>query len=160
MAVNTALMALMKKGIFCTEPYRVPFAGKVDAVLFDKTGTLTSDRLLPECVVNATAGTDQKQQPVADASAEAATVLAGCHSLVAIAGGPLAGDPIELAALEGLGWEYEPKGQVATPGTTARHKGTIAALEARVAGAPPPGAPAGAPPPPRRRLRRRRRRRS
>ena len=148
MAVNTALMALMKKGIFCTEPYRVPFAGKVDAVLFDKTGTLTSDRLLPECVVNATAGTDQKQQPVADASAEAATVLAGCHSLVAIAGGPLAGDPIELAALEGLGWEYEPKGQVATPGTTARHKGTIAALEARVAGAPPPGAPAGAPPPP------------
>ena len=148
MAVNTALMALMKKGIFCTEPYRVPFAGKVDAVLFDKTGTLTSDRLLPECVVNATASSDQKQQPVADASAEAATVLAGCHSLVAIAGGPLAGDPIELAALEGLGWEYEPKGQVATPGTTARHKGTIAALEARVAGAPPPGAPAGAPPPP------------
>ena len=148
MAVNTALMALMKKGIFCTEPYRVPFAGKVDAVLFDKTGTLTSDRLLPECVVNATASSDQKQQPVADASAEAATVLAGCHSLVAIAGGPLAGDPIELAALEGLGWEYEPKGQVATPGTTARHKGTIAALEARVAGAPPPGAPASAPPPP------------
>ena len=37
LAVNTALMALIKAGVYCTEPYRVPFAGKIDAVLFDKT---------------------------------------------------------------------------------------------------------------------------
>ena len=35
--VNTALTALIKAGVYCTEPYRVPFAGKIDAVLFDKT---------------------------------------------------------------------------------------------------------------------------
>ena len=28
LAVNTALMALMKAGVMCTEPYRVPTAGK------------------------------------------------------------------------------------------------------------------------------------
>ena len=36
MAVNTALMALVKNGILCTEPYRVPHAGKITHCLFDK----------------------------------------------------------------------------------------------------------------------------
>lgn len=124
LAVNTALMALARNGVYCIEPYRVPFAGKLTHCYFDKTGTLTTDTLVPVGVVNgdgmpsASLGFPE-QSPVAAASPAAALVLGACHSLVAVEG-RLAGDPIEVAALEGVGWEYDADADVAMPVTSGQ----------------------------------------
>lgn len=67
LAVNASLVALSKFGktpwvvssirvsnffvaIFCTEPFRIPSAGRVDVCCFDKTGTITAENLIVEGV--------------------------------------------------------------------------------------------------------------
>lgn len=112
LAVNNSLMTLMKMQVFCTEPYRVPIAGKLDACLFDKTGTLTTDELVAVGVCKA--GLVEKKgmklddksllTPMTKINDEASLVLAGCHSLVLIEG-EVTGDPLESAALKSMRWE-------------------------------------------------------
>ncbi|KAK9683212.1 hypothetical protein RND81_10G123600 [Saponaria officinalis] len=104
-AVNTSLIALAKRGIFCTEPFRIPFAGKVDICCFDKTGTLTSDDMEFSGVVGSTESieleSDMKKVP-----GRTQEILASCHALVFV-DNKLVGDPLEKAALKGIDWTYK-----------------------------------------------------
>lgn len=98
-AVNSSLVALSKRGVFCTEPYRIPFAGKVDTCCFDKTGTLTSDELIFEGI----AMEKGAETPPESIQRIPAQVLAACQALVLV-DNKLVGDPLECAAMSHTGW--------------------------------------------------------
>ncbi|KAH3765083.1 Manganese-transporting ATPase 13A1 [Pelomyxa schiedti] len=137
LAVNTSLLALKRLGVFCTEPFRIPFAGAVDVCCFDKTGTLTSDELVFQGVVGCCKGKHPEPKkgednleakkevedtnenidgglltPPNEMGFPSLYVLAGCHSLVRVEK-QIVGDPLEVAALSGIGWSV--KNDVATP---------------------------------------------
>lgn len=116
LAVNTSLAALAKLAIFCTEPFRIPFAGRIDIACFDKTGTLTGEDLVVEGIAGLGLGHDEIQDKketdgarsniaiVKDASLETQLVLATAHALVRLDEGDIVGDPMEKATLTSLGW--------------------------------------------------------
>merc|ERR1719331_1967245 len=52
LAVTNSLAALQKHLVFCTEPFRIASAGKLDVLCFDKTGTLTKDKMYLKGIVS------------------------------------------------------------------------------------------------------------
>ncbi len=114
LAVNTSLAALSRYAIYCTEPFRIPFAGRVDIACFDKTGTLTGEDLVVDGVAGLSLGrsnvkldkdgASSELTPVLQARQETTLVLATAHALVKLDEGDIVGDPMEKATLASLGW--------------------------------------------------------
>lgn len=115
LAVNTSLAALSKYAIFCTEPFRIPYAGRVDIACFDKTGTLTGEDLVVDGIAGLSLGQSggarvekdgahSEVTPVRSVGPQTTLVLATAHALVKLDEGDIVGDPMEKATLTSLGW--------------------------------------------------------
>ncbi|KAJ1483354.1 hypothetical protein T484DRAFT_1800651, partial [Baffinella frigidus] len=118
LAVNASIASLARLGVFCTEPFRIPFAGKVGVCCFDKTGTLTSEELQLQGVAGVLqpdANGVSLLTPPDALPDEAVSVLVGCHSLIYI-DEELAGETMERVAMERLDWSL-------SKGDTSSEKG-------------------------------------
>ncbi|CAI5720851.1 unnamed protein product [Peronospora effusa] len=113
LAVTNSLIALTKSNIFCTEPFRIPAAGRIDICCFDKTGTLTSDELKLRGVAgletHAESKDIRKHRGELDIIAsellplDTELILAGCQSLILL-NGQIAGDALEMTAVRSINW--------------------------------------------------------
>ncbi|KDQ23371.1 hypothetical protein PLEOSDRAFT_62301 [Pleurotus ostreatus PC15] len=114
LAVNASLVALSKFAIFCTEPFRIPSAGRVDVCCFDKTGTITAENLVLEGIIGVDPKDPHKLVNVKDTSRETTLCLAAAHALVRLEDGTIVGDPMEKTTVEVLDWKLE-KGDILVP---------------------------------------------
>lgn len=141
LAVNTSLSALAKFAIFCTEPFRIPFAGRIDVACFDKTGTLTGEDLVVEGIAGlglGHSGTDTPRESdgahsrmtaVKDAGMETTLVLATAHALVKLDEGDIVGDPMEKATLTALGWSLGKNDILASKPSNAATGGVLGSVQ-------------------------------
>jgi cation-transporting ATPase 13A1 len=119
LAVTNSVADLMKRcHVYCTEPFRIPWAGQVDVCCFDKTGTLTSDEMQLQGVVRwNNDGSTELIRPSSDDKIPWSTlrVMAACHSLAvapgrrmsAAADDNLIGNPLERAVLRDTGYRLQ-----------------------------------------------------
>lgn len=114
LAVNASLVALSKLAIFCTEPFRIPSAGRVDVCCFDKTGTITAENLVLEGVAGVDPDDTKNLVNVKTTSRETILCLAAAHALVKLDDGTVVGDPMEKTTLDALAWTIG-KGDIITP---------------------------------------------
>ena len=136
LAVNTSLAALSRYAIYCTEPFRIPYAGRVDVACFDKTGTLTGENLVVDGIAGLSLGIDNtaverdgahsKVTPVADVGLQTTLVLSTAHALVKLDEGEIVGDPMEKATLTSLGWGLGKNDTLTSKVTSPTKGGTTA----------------------------------
>jgi len=121
-SINYSMMYLRNKKIFCTEPVRIPLAGKVNICAFDKTGTLTTDKL--EVVGIAEDVNKGTLTSIVNSSTLTRMVLGGCHTLVVHAG-ELLGDPIEMLFFNNCDFKYDHSNKLAYNTKNSSQKITI-----------------------------------
>ncbi len=102
LAINTSLLFLQSKRIVCIEPFRIPFAGKIDVCCFDKTGTLTKDEFIMKGVAKSVT---ESPLTALQCDEDTASILLGCHSLLKIQN-KVVGDPVELAVFKASGGSF------------------------------------------------------
>ena len=135
LAVTNSVGDLMKRcQVYCTEHFRIPWAGEVDVCCFDKTGTLTSDEMrlkgvwiMDKDVATSADSTEEDESLVlpneVDLPWETLRIMATCHSL-ALAHTrkgktskiSVVGDPLEKAVLAQTGFRLVGNNTVATSG--------------------------------------------
>ncbi|KAI9916849.1 hypothetical protein PsorP6_018130 [Peronosclerospora sorghi] len=141
LAVTNSLIALTRNNIFCTEPFRIPAAGRIDICCFDKTGTLTSDDLKFHGVAGLKTHVEPKnsrnhcdelnitapeQLPL-----DTELVLVGCQSLIVL-NGELTGDPLEMTTVRTINWNLSNKRKGllrAEPSVYSDRRGKIQVVE-------------------------------
>ena len=129
LAVNTSLASLSKFAIFCTEPFRIPFAGRVDVACFDKTGTLTGEDLVVDGIAGLqlgqsgvkaeSDGAQSQLTKVTNSGLQTTLTLATAHALVKLEEGDVVGEPMEKATLEALGWKLGKNDTLSSKSATA-----------------------------------------
>ncbi|GEQ71731.1 hypothetical protein JCM33374_g5417 [Metschnikowia sp. JCM 33374] len=115
MAVNSSLSALQKYFIYCTEPFRIPLAGRIDVCCFDKTGTLTAEDLVFKGLAGLKDGDADNLLTCDEAPESTAHVLGSAHALVKLDNGDVVGDPMEQATLKAANWTVGYKDTVERP---------------------------------------------
>ncbi|KAJ1606241.1 hypothetical protein OJ253_2823 [Cryptosporidium canis] len=114
-AVTMAVVHLTKKKIYCTEPFRIPFAGKLQICAFDKTGTLTSDKMIPHGLFGTNlCNKDEKpcilfDNPSSETSIcsdlpFSSNLVMGCCNGLSLNGKILVGDPMEKSIKQKSSW--------------------------------------------------------
>ena len=111
LAINNSLIYLQSKKIVCIEPFRIPYAGKIDVCCFDKTGTLTKDEFIFKGIVQPSKTKDKNNnnnnnnefsiKETNELSEETTSILLGCNSLIYL-NNKTVGDPIELVVFNEL----------------------------------------------------------
>ncbi|KAF6006949.1 putative cation-transporting ATPase 1 [Brettanomyces bruxellensis] len=110
MAVNQSLASLAKHYIYCTEPFRIPLAGRIDVCCFDKTGTLTAEDLVFEGLAGL--GDDFSNEEASklvkcssdEVPETTLDVMGSTHALVRLDNGDVVGDPMEKETLKASEW--------------------------------------------------------
>jgi len=118
--LNNPIAHLANSAIFCTEPFRIPFAGRVDVCCFDKTGTITATDLVLEgvagvgydCVINVLLPRGSLRNSsdgkvlvnVKEVGRETVLTLASAHALVKLDDSTIVGDPMEKTTLDAMEW--------------------------------------------------------